>query len=190
MDHDSLSKHTEIPSLSDIINSSIIIQSHTNIRPDGKIESYCGLRIREVTMNEAGSTSNYHSPTPDIISNQVKCRRPKQNHKRIALTSTVVSLIAMLNESSAVTKAFRMVRDWCASHDTPNLQLRLTGNRSSARQYNTPSVSEVAALITNDFGQVIPSRDIIVNYKDTGKQRISELHPSYMALQKSMTLLL
>ncbi|PWA53848.1 hypothetical protein CTI12_AA438830 [Artemisia annua] len=121
MDHDSLSKHTEIPSLSNIINSSIIIQSHTNIRPDGKIESYCGLRIREVTTNEAGtlttpekkrenikqkaavpvsnipkktrkryqgSTSNYHSPTPDIISNQVKRRRPKQNHKRIALTST------------------------------------------------------------------------------------------------------
>ena len=94
-----------------------------------------------------------------------------------------MDLIAMLNQSSAVAKAFRMARDWCAAHDTSNFQLRLISNRASTRQYNTPSVSEVAALITNDFGQGIPSRDIIVSCKDTGKQRISELHASYMALQ-------
>ncbi|GJZ79550.1 helicase [Tanacetum coccineum] len=44
-------------------------------------------------------------------------------------------------------------------------------------------VSEVAALITNDFGYGIPSRDIVVDNKDEGPKRISELHPSYMALQ-------
>ncbi|GJX54802.1 hypothetical protein Tco_0283171 [Tanacetum coccineum] len=55
--------------------------------------------------------------------------------------------------------------------------------RTSSRQYNIPTVSEVAALITNDFGDGEPTRDIVVNKKDSGPKRISELHPSYMALQ-------
>ncbi|GJR70162.1 hypothetical protein Tco_0016227, partial [Tanacetum coccineum] len=41
-------------------------------------------------------------------------------------------------------------------------------SRTKTRQYNTPTVSKVAALITNDFGDGIPTRDIIVNKKDTG----------------------
>ena len=41
----------------------------------------------------------------------------------------------------------------------------------------------MAALITTDFGEGISIRDVIVNNKDMGPQRISELHPSYMALQ-------
>nr|GEU46809.1 helicase [Tanacetum cinerariifolium] len=44
-------------------------------------------------------------------------------------------------------------------------------------------VSEIAALITNDFGDGLPSRDIVVDSKDRGPKRIPELHPSYMALQ-------
>ncbi|GKC60024.1 hypothetical protein Tco_1087622, partial [Tanacetum coccineum] len=43
--------------------------------------------------------------------------------------------------------------------------------------------SEVAALITKDFGDGIPSRDIVVHNRDEGPQRISELHTTYMALQ-------
>ncbi|GJS42019.1 ATP-dependent DNA helicase PIF1-like protein [Tanacetum coccineum] len=43
--------------------------------------------------------------------------------------------------------------------------------------------SEVATLITNDFGDGLPSRDIVVDSKDGGLKRISELHLSYMALQ-------
>nr|GEW10381.1 hypothetical protein [Tanacetum cinerariifolium] len=69
----------------------------------------------------------------------------------------VTCLIAMLDETSAMAKAFRM--------------------------YNTPTVSEVAALITNDFGDNIATRDIVVDSKDGGSKRILELHPSYMALQ-------
>ncbi|GKB86294.1 ATP-dependent DNA helicase PIF1-like protein, partial [Tanacetum coccineum] len=45
---------------------------------------------------------------------------------------------------------------------------------------------EVATLITNDFGDGLPSRDIVVDSKDGGLKRISELHLSYMALQYSL----
>nr|GEW67408.1 hypothetical protein [Tanacetum cinerariifolium] len=50
--------------------------------------------------------------------------------------------------------------------------------RDQIRVYN-----EVAAFITNDFGDGDPTRDIIVNTKDGQPKRISELHTSYMALQ-------
>nr|GEU94766.1 ATP-dependent DNA helicase PIF1 [Tanacetum cinerariifolium] len=50
-------------------------------------------------------------------------------------------------------------------------------------EYNAPTVPEVAAIIINDFVDAHPTRDIIVDRKDTGLQRVSELHPSYMALQ-------
>ncbi|GKB13972.1 helicase [Tanacetum coccineum] len=76
-----------------------------------------------------------------------------------------------------------MARDWCHSHESVNFELRLLSKRTSARQYNAPTVSKVAALITNDFGDGLPSRDIVVDSKDGGLKRISELHPSYMALQ-------
>ncbi|GJZ10655.1 putative PIF1 DNA helicase/replication protein A1-like protein [Tanacetum coccineum] len=76
-----------------------------------------------------------------------------------------------------------MARDWCHSHESVNFKLRLLSERTSARQYNAPTVSEVAALITNDFGDGLPSRDIVVDSKDGGLKRISELYPSYMALQ-------
>ncbi|GKE59166.1 ribonuclease H-like domain-containing protein, partial [Tanacetum coccineum] len=99
--------------------------------------------------------------------------------------SIVQRLIEMLNQSSSVAKVFRIARDWCHSHSSINVELKLLGERTKARRYNKPIVSEVAALITNDFGDGIPTRYIIVNRQDTGPKRILELHPSYMALQYS-----
>ncbi|KAL6552672.1 hypothetical protein OROHE_008036 [Orobanche hederae] len=92
----------------------------------------------------------------------------------------VTSLIAMLNQSSLVAKSFRSARDWCNSHILANFKLRRLVQRTSSRHYNMPTVSEVAALITNNFGEGIPSRYIVVSSNDTGPQRISKLHPVYM----------
>nr|GEY11127.1 putative PIF1 DNA helicase/replication protein A1-like protein [Tanacetum cinerariifolium] len=60
--------------------------------------------------------------------------------------------------------------------------LRLLSERIATRQDNAPTVSEVAALIINDFGDGLPTRDMVVNKNNTSP-RISELHPSYMELQ-------
>ncbi|GKE17275.1 helicase [Tanacetum coccineum] len=79
-----------------------------------------------------------------------------------------------------------MARDWCHSHTSVNVELRLISKRTNSRQYNAPTVAEVVALITNDFGDDAPIRDIVVNKKDSGPKRILELHPSYMALQYSL----
>ncbi|XP_071697343.1 uncharacterized protein [Rutidosis leptorrhynchoides] len=103
--------------------------------------------------------------------------------REIADEKIIANLISMLNEFSAVAKAFRMARDWCSQNTSADFQLRLLGNRPSSRQYNTPHVSEVAALVMSDFGQSTTSRDIIVNKKNSAPKRISELHQLYMALQ-------
>ncbi|GJV04455.1 helicase [Tanacetum coccineum] len=95
----------------------------------------------------------------------------------------VAGLITMLDNTSIVAQAFQMARDWCHSHESVNFELCLLSERTSARQYNAPMVSEVAALITKDFVDDLPSRDIVVDSKDGGLKRILELHPSYMALQ-------
>ncbi|GKB91148.1 hypothetical protein Tco_0963420 [Tanacetum coccineum] len=97
--------------------------------------------------------------------------------------SIVQRLIEMLNQSSSVANEFWMARIWSHTHRSNNVQLKLLGERTKAMQYNKPTVAEVAALITNDFGDGVPTRDIIVDKKDSGPKRISKLHPSYMALQ-------
>ncbi|GJS86701.1 DNA helicase PIF1, ATP-dependent [Tanacetum coccineum] len=97
--------------------------------------------------------------------------------------TTVQSLTQTLDQYSYVAKAFRMAKDWCHLHASVNIELHLLFERTNARQYNKPTVAKVAALITNDFGDGIPSRDIIVNKLHSGPKRISELHQAYMALQ-------
>ncbi|GKE11644.1 ATP-dependent DNA helicase PIF1, partial [Tanacetum coccineum] len=95
----------------------------------------------------------------------------------------VRGLIQMLDHYSPIAKAFRMVRYWCNTHNSVNFHLRLHSDRKSTRQYSFPTVSEVVAVIINDFGEGLLMRDVIVNNKDSGPIRVSELHPSYMALQ-------
>ncbi|XP_021985085.1 uncharacterized protein LOC110880993 [Helianthus annuus] len=51
------------------------------------------------------------------------------------------------------------------------------------RTYNLPTSSEVAALIVGDIEDALDNRDVVVESKKDGLQRISELHPSYLALQ-------
>nr|GEW04064.1 hypothetical protein [Tanacetum cinerariifolium] len=70
-----------------------------------------------------------------------------------------------------------MVMEWTDNSREPDQ------NRINSRQYNTPTVAEVAALITNNLGEDEPTRDIVVNKKDSRPKRILELLPSYMALQ-------
>ncbi|GJS05097.1 ATP-dependent DNA helicase PIF1-like protein [Tanacetum coccineum] len=100
-----------------------------------------------------------------------------------AVDATIVqSLAQMLDQYSSLAKAFWIAMDWYHSYASVNVELHLLFERTNARQYNKPTIVEVATLITNNFGDMIPSRDIIVNKLHSGPQRILELHPTYMAL--------
>ncbi|KAK9074064.1 hypothetical protein SSX86_006661 [Deinandra increscens subsp. villosa] len=90
----------------------------------------------------------------------------------------------MLDSKNQLVKTYRMVRDAFQQSPHATIKLRLIGTRSKdGRQYNLPSVSEVAALIIGDFDTNLENRDIVVKTKSGHLKRICELHPSYLALQ-------
>nr|KAJ0207352.1 hypothetical protein LSAT_V11C500293940 [Lactuca sativa] len=136
------------------------------------------------------SGQNYHSmgsllPTPGSS--------PKFRHRPTS-TSTSTStaydvqiiefLKDMLDSNNALVKSYRMVRDTLHENPCANLKLRLIGKKEQdGRTYNLPSSSEVAALVVGDICDSIEKRDIVVQTSSGLLQRISELHPSYLALQ-------
>ncbi|XP_058768047.1 uncharacterized protein LOC131641761 [Vicia villosa] len=76
-----------------------------------------------------------------------------------------------------------MAKQWLSNGETQNLKLRLISNRSTdGRVYNQPTVSEVAALVVGDI-DTAEMRDIIMQTRGGGLQRINELHAAYMAYQ-------
>ncbi|XP_038720029.1 uncharacterized protein LOC120012664 [Tripterygium wilfordii] len=96
----------------------------------------------------------------------------------------VSELVKFFDEYNEIAKAFRMIRDRFSADDVIPLRLRLLESRvRDGIQYNLPSSSELAALILGDFGQHSCGRDIIVEHRVSGLQRVSELHPSFMAMQ-------
>ncbi|KAF8092456.1 hypothetical protein N665_0414s0007 [Sinapis alba] len=65
--------------------------------------------------------------------------------------------------------------------------MRIVSDRlKDGRTYNTPSASEVAALIPGDFNLDMENRDIVLEQKTGKLKRISEIHASYLALQYSL----
>ncbi|CAH1415538.1 unnamed protein product [Lactuca virosa] len=93
-------------------------------------------------------------------------------------------LKVMLDSNNALVKSYRMVRDSLHENRGSNLKLRLIGKREQdGRTYNLPTSSEVAALIVGDIHNSIEKRDIIVETSSGLLKCISELHPSYLALQ-------
>lgn len=101
------------------------------------------------------------------------------------LDSEIVSgLIRMFDEQNPIAKVFRMARDRFEHAVEVPLSIRLIAKRKwQHKQYSKPTADEVAALIIGDIGECDRQRDIIVEHRRNGLQRISELHPSYMAMQ-------
>ncbi|XVF63926.1 hypothetical protein PTKIN_Ptkin09bG0125600 [Pterospermum kingtungense] len=91
-------------------------------------------------------------------------------------------LIDMFDRTNSIVKAFRMVRDRFRENDYIPLRLRLIACRGE-KYYSKAASSEVVGLIVGDVDNLIDHRDIIVDHKCNGLQRISDIHHSFMALQ-------
>ncbi|XP_022041031.1 uncharacterized protein LOC110943602 [Helianthus annuus] len=90
----------------------------------------------------------------------------------------------MLDANNVLVKIYRMVRDCFQQNPNTTLKLRLIGKREQdGRTCNLPTSSEVAALIVGDIDNALENRDIVVETQTGSLKRISELHPSYLALQ-------
>ncbi|XP_076949475.1 uncharacterized protein LOC143622122 [Bidens hawaiensis] len=90
----------------------------------------------------------------------------------------------MLDSNNVLVQTYRMVRDYYKENPHLELKLRLIGNKQKdGRTYNLTTASEVAALIVGDIGDSLENRDIVVKTKEGSLIYISELNPSYLALQ-------
>nr|GEV34350.1 hypothetical protein [Tanacetum cinerariifolium] len=188
----SLADRPSIPTLANMLNNSIFLTSNTNIRQDGKIHSYCGLKLVDVPAGDAGVDVVYHNLGPpshqcymcnatmwynekkgvpsryaqlyffdmhNEIRNMMSAFMSKETPETVD-KNIVANLIQMLDQTSAMAKSFRMAKEWCRSHDDVNFRLRLLSERTATRQYHAPTVSEVSALIIDDFGDGLPIKVI------------------------------
>ncbi|XP_056685772.1 uncharacterized protein [Spinacia oleracea] len=90
----------------------------------------------------------------------------------------------MFDEHNELAKVFRMARERFHESDLQPVKIRLIGTRAKdGRQYNFPTTTEVAALIVGTGDTEKGPRDVIIKDKHFGLKRISELHPSFMAMQ-------
>ena len=96
-----------------------------------------------------------------------------------------VDLRDMLDTINPLVAQFRMAGEqFVRSNGKNKLKLRLIGTRErDRREYNLPTADEVAGLIVGDFDSATNKRDIVLHMQEGGIKRISELHPSYLALQ-------
>ncbi|GKD69582.1 hypothetical protein Tco_1323672, partial [Tanacetum coccineum] len=96
-----------------------------------------------------------------------------------------VELRDMLDTINPLVAQFRMAGEHLVTTAEENkYKLRLIGTRMrDGRKYNLPTASKVATLIVGDIDSTTNDRDIILHMQEGGLKRISELHPSYIALQ-------
>ncbi|XP_022030782.1 uncharacterized protein LOC110931708 [Helianthus annuus] len=140
---------------------------------------------------EGGEPKFAHLYIYDTNNEVCNCKTVFSNSKKPASatsdlldTELIEYLKLILDSNNQLVKTYRRVRDRFVDNPHIDLKLRLKANRSrDGRTYNLPTSSEVAALIVGDIEDALDNRDVVVESKKDGLQRISELHPSYLALQ-------
>ena len=54
MNNAQLNNANNVPTFSNILNNQVIIQSHTSINENGRLQSYCGLKLINILSPEIG----------------------------------------------------------------------------------------------------------------------------------------
>nr|XP_028954994.1 uncharacterized protein LOC114823729 [Malus domestica] len=122
----------------------------------------------------------YIHDTQNEVSNRIGCFSGSETVEKLD-HHVVDSLIKMLDDCNEVVKLFRLARDMIDEGSTSHLRMRLYGAQANHdAQYNLPACDE---MIVGDIGEFHTERDIIVEHRTHGLQRITKLHPKYMALQ-------
>ncbi|CAN6968699.1 unnamed protein product, partial [Brassica oleracea var. botrytis] len=139
--------------------------------------------------SEAKFGQLYIVDTENEVENRAKClssgKQKIQVKKKDNLRKDIIdALMRMLNEVNPYVKKFRSARDRFNTDPEDSFHMRIVSERlKDGRTYNTPSASEVAALIPGDFSLDMDRRDIVLQQKSGKLLRINEIHASYLALQ-------
>ncbi|KAL6584939.1 hypothetical protein OROMI_004228 [Orobanche minor] len=73
MNNGELDDANNVPSLANILNNHVIIQSHTTINKDERLQSYCGLKLINMLSPQIG---------------RARIRQSRKIPKRAALTTS------------------------------------------------------------------------------------------------------
>lgn len=93
----------------------------------------------------------------------------------------------MLDKCNEVVQLFKLARDRINEGYTRHLRLCLyNAHGNHDVQYKLLAYDGICGLIVRNIGQFHTKRDIIVEHRIDGLQRIPKLHPNYMALQFSL----
>uniref|UniRef100_A0A0D3E6N4 Helitron helicase-like domain-containing protein n=1 Tax=Brassica oleracea var. oleracea TaxID=109376 RepID=A0A0D3E6N4_BRAOL len=131
----------------------------------------------------------YIVDTENEVENRAKClsldKQKIQVKKKDHLRKDIIeTLMKMLNEVNPYVKKFRSARDRFNTDPENSFHMRIVSERLNfGRTYNTPTASEVAALIPGDFSLDMDRRDIVLQQNSGKLLRINEIHASYLALQ-------
>lgn len=129
----------------------------------------------------------YVHDTLHEVQNRVRALNQGEANKDINI-QIVQQLIHMSNENNELVKSFRVAHDRYEANDVSNFSLRLLKSRPTRgnQQYSLPTCWELAMLVVGDMSNINGERDIIVELNSGVLKRISDLHPSFMALQYPM----
>ncbi|CAF1928267.1 unnamed protein product [Brassica napus] len=106
-----------------------------------------------------------------------KYKKKADKAKKESLRKKVTEMIVeMLDQVNPYVHQFRSARDRFNTNPETTFHMRIVSSREKdGRTYDTPSASEVAALIPGDFNLEIDKRNIVLEEKQTGwLQRINE----------------
>lgn len=124
----------------------------------------------------------YIFDTTNEVKNRIKSLTGSQSSTSLE-EKIVAGLLEMLDGTNELTKIYRTARDRYESEHPTELSIRLGGQRQCGKQYDLPTSDEIAGLIVGDLSSTTGTRDVIVQFQTNNLQRISELHPLFMALQ-------
>ncbi|CAN6836134.1 unnamed protein product [Brassica oleracea var. botrytis] len=96
--------------------------------------------------------------------------------------TTLERLIEMVDENYCLAKLFRRARDYYEGSGQ-EFNIRLLSDKGKGKEYDLPSMSEVAGLMVGDMSSTIGVRDIVVQFQSDTLQQIRDDHPLYMSLQ-------
>ncbi|XP_049387184.1 uncharacterized protein LOC125851434 [Solanum stenotomum] len=114
--------------------------------------------------------------------NEIENRIKSLMHEEVE-TEIVQEISEMLDEHNVLVKSFRMARDRYIEQPQAEFHMSILSERTQdGRQYNRPTASEVAGLIVGDLTDANFQRDVIVDHRKNGLQRITDLHPCFMSM--------
>ncbi|XP_039130858.1 uncharacterized protein LOC120267239 [Dioscorea cayenensis subsp. rotundata] len=136
-----------------------------------------------ITWHKAKFAQLYMIESEAELNYRMSCFQFDDNMQRLD-NNIVCGLRNMLDGYNEIVKVFRSARELHMQFRELPVKIKLITNRNNkVHNYSAPSVPKIAALIVGDIGINEHGRDIIVEHKQEGLKRISDLHPLFMPLQ-------